>query len=767
MKKHLKSSLLICTYILVALVLHARIIDPLLGSIVNSKDHLANKISIQKIYNSQKQYRNKLNHKEIGENTENVLQKLIEVNQRDKSVAIVTPFYQSYELTPYRFNRNDTRKKDLVELTVKSNVSKFEKIEKTKKINSQKIEEFKLAKDEFEIKEKSSDFKITLNTRDIVQVQRFESGLDAKKVVRASSHLSNFNVTQRLAKIRSDADEYKKLIAKEETTKETDILKEDEILVFDYVETRQASRETFDKPELEEKIEKVNDEDFIVYDYSARSETVETANVVESEPRPSEKIVSSQLSHYDVEHMGQLTNVAVSHNVRSTIDRFINGQNGQATTVNNVNDTIARKAQSSNANDPLSEQGKEILNSLSDSDYSSVIASALKEDEQINESANGHLTIRPLEVKLGHGAEVQGQRIENYELTFEYDKNKYLYDKNGEVKVSYQLNNREGVFRGTILKNGYMRTISDFFIEEGSFVQPVPVLDQYEFNSFLDARNLRGHGGHVILEIDETIEFVDLDVDFEQKIYLNEKFVETSESENHRYILIVGVEPGNVLLSYETRDNQVADHIVHIVEDEVLFTIASLLQHGRDQIELYERNIMSRSPQKLNLSEDRIRYFNRSSNSQVVALNRYAVSRPIRPLGMRRFYEVNAFGPSLMVGIHNNKKIELPGQSFVNQILDEFYIDELRAQCIVHFNYSKEVERVEISGETIAGPMYIESRHLDRDGVFSRSASELTTNSFYMGDDQGLISVRIQYTDETEDLIQTYCSPGTYLVEQL
>jgi hypothetical protein len=65
-------------------------------------------------------------------------------------------------------------------------------------------------------------------------------------------------------------------------------------------------------------------------------------------------------------------------------------------------------------------------------------------------------------------------------------------------------------------------------------------------------------------------------------------------------------------------------------------------------------------------------------------------------------------------------------------------------------------------------------QYLDADGRFYDSASEKTRKVIVYGENQGpdeemtgKVNVKIMYLDGTVDFLGSYCSPNTYLVEQL
>ena len=93
-------------------------------------------------------------------------------------------------------------------------------------------------------------------------------------------------------------------------------------------------------------------------------------------------------------------------------------------------------------------------------------------------------------------------------------------------------------------------------------------------------------------------------------------------------------------------------------------------------------------------------------------------------------------------------------------------VSSLRDRCVVQLNLSKDIREIKSSGKNKNGEMFVETNFLDKDGNFSNE-SEMAEKVFIIGDMSGQFGVRLDYTDGTTDFLKTFCSEGTYLVEQL
>jgi hypothetical protein len=63
--------------------------------------------------------------------------------------------------------------------------------------------------------------------------------------------------------------------------------------------------------------------------------------------------------------------------------------------------------------------------------------------------------------------------------------------------------------------------------------------------------------------------------------------------------------------------------------------------------------------------------------------------------------------------------------------------------------------------------MSLDRFYLEKNGSLSEEETPLSTKLFILGDQQGIINVKVEYQDKTTDYLQTFCSPETYLLEQL
>jgi hypothetical protein len=87
---------------------------------------------------------------------------------------------------------------------------------------------------------------------------------------------------------------------------------------------------------------------------------------------------------------------------------------------------------------------------------------------------------------------------------------------------------------------------------------------------------------------------------------------------------------------------------------------------------------------------------------------------------------------------------------------------------MVQVNLSgRDLRDFKVNGKNASGEMFVETSFLDNDGNFTRDSSELAEKIFISGDQEGVFNARFDYADGTTEFLKTFCSEGSYIVEQL
>ena len=179
------------------------------------------------------------------------------------------------------------------------------------------------------------------------------------------------------------------------------------------------------------------------------------------------------------------------------------------------------------------------------------------------------------------------------------------------------------------------------------------------------------------------------------------------------------------------------------------------------------RNLLGQKNKELNISGDLINYFATTNLARKKSLNNYEMKVPETVNGMRKYFEFKHLKDSIFVGTWDNQNIEIPGNEFINKVLEMNQINSLKDRCVVQVNLSKDIKELKVNGKNRSGEMFVETSSLDHDGNFTKDNFEGAEKLFITGDLEGIFNMKLDYTDGTTEFVKTFCSEGTYLVEQL
>ncbi len=340
----------------------------------------------------------------------------------------------------------------------------------------------------------------------------------------------------------------------------------------------------------------------------------------------------------------------------------------------------------------------------------------------------------------------------------------------GYVEMRTKLNNRMSVRSANIVLYGHLPTNTDLVFEPENFEIDVPLFESRSFEAILDKNKLSGRGGHLLVQLDSEgiTDEVQIDKKYEAKLHLNNKFqVVDPESSDYLYLLFIGVEPGNALLTYITKNKDSSSKIIFVTEAEFFFDTNEYIHRQVDEFELVENHLLGSKNLQLVIDKSEINILASNKQPNKKSLNRYVYKNLITPLGTRQYNELKHLRESIFMGRWQNSVVEIPSQDYIQFIMNKFRLDRIGSQCIVQINLGKEVKRFASSARSTKGFMRLERKILDNDGQIYEDVSEITTKIFLVGEQQGIINAKISYLDGSYDYLQTYCSEDTYLIEQM
>lgn len=357
--------------------------------------------------------------------------------------------------------------------------------------------------------------------------------------------------------------------------------------------------------------------------------------------------------------------------------------------------------------------------------------------------------------------------ISGIEFVPHYDKNERIYDEaEGVLRLTSNLKHSNYV-HGTLLSEHFVNTRTSIPLYLGGGLFEVPLLEREALNALLDKEGLRGEGSYLLLDLGELGIDVDIDKKSEARTFLNEDFKVTTQESSYKYILYVGVEPGNSVVRFLDSNGSTHEKLVFLAENEVTFEYFQVRDPFSFRFEAFEINPLSKKAKELTISASQINMFGREDKPKQLGINTFEFPKFSGVASSNSYLAFNHLGDTIFAGMRLSNYVILPSNSFVESILRAEGITNLEYQCVIQLNLSEPVLEILYDGEDSVGPMEVKLHYLDEDGVLSEEPSILTKHAFFIGTGQGVINMRVEFLDGRKLVAQSFCSEGTYLVEQL
>ena len=362
---------------------------------------------------------------------------------------------------------------------------------------------------------------------------------------------------------------------------------------------------------------------------------------------------------------------------------------------------------------------------------------------------------------------VDGRHLD-FQFVPDYDSGEvFSSDGRGIVDVYPEKRLSEGLLRGRLVSPEHMRTVVNLPVSgrEGADFD-IPLVDEWTFEQYREREGNVG-GGSLLVWISKKVEDVDISNDYSYRLFLDGEFREVSQEDGYSYILFMGIQPGVTTLSHLLEGGQIAEKPVYISVDEILYDFAPLEKARHDAFKLYQKNLFSGKRVELGLGEKEIHYFNRKLTPVKKGLNYYEMKIPPASKGERNYLKLEHLDGLLHIGYGSNKQLEIPEQDFIENIIDGFGIDDLSDSCLVQLNFSDPVIRFKGSLDSYQQSDDFELIYLNSDGTFEEMPSLKTEKAFILGKSQGVLSVGAEHLGGQWTFFKSFCSLGSYLIEQL
>ena len=398
---------------------------------------------------------------------------------------------------------------------------------------------------------------------------------------------------------------------------------------------------------------------------------------------------------------------------------------------------------------------------------SQLVASAMQ-DSSRGPECRSQTVITASSIKLSNG---QSSKLYNFEFIPEFDKYEGDQDVNGSIEICRTLNNSMSILSGVLAKNNHMRTRVDLSLEDGRIEFNIPMITREDFYNLLVENDLADNAqdkANILVELGESIQDFEIEPLLGEKFYFSGDFKILEEGDSDvRYVLVVGLTPGNILLRYRTKKNLHAEKLVHLGQDEIYFEPSALHLPQTDEFQLMEKNLLSNIESELSIDEEKLHYFNTSVHATKTATNLYKIRQPLLPYGTRKYLEFKHMAGSIFLGYWDQKVLSLPSAEFIVHVLDIFGLTTLQNRCLIQVNTGKQLTDFNVSSSNGKMESNLDILYLDKDGSVGREITAQTQKIFILGEEQGIINAQVKYADDSVDYLQSYCSQDDYLVEQL
>ena len=378
---------------------------------------------------------------------------------------------------------------------------------------------------------------------------------------------------------------------------------------------------------------------------------------------------------------------------------------------------------------------------------------------------NGEYSIQPYDV---NGTRKK-KDVSHFEVRFDDDIDDIIQSYGeGQINLKTKINSEMSIRRGTIYSASHYPTTVDFVLENNEVVAKIPMLQKTYINKLITQNGLTGFGGQLLVELDNLTEDVDIDAKYEKKIFLNKYLQQVERGEDdYSFILFIGADTGNTIISFKTIKNKTVSKIIHIEDEELYYEPNFYVEKTLDDFELSEEYLLSKDKGPLSLDPRNIVGLTFGNKFKKLTNNRYRLNKVQYPLGMRSYIELKHLQESVYVGRWNNKVVTVPSEQYMRHVLNNFNMKGVGSSCLVQVNLPKQANELFFNGQSKSGSMRMQVRILDKDGIFYTDLSNESEKIFLLGEEQGIINIKVKYVDGSLDYLQSYCSDNTYLVEQL
>jgi hypothetical protein len=139
---------------------------------------------------------------------------------------------------------------------------------------------------------------------------------------------------------------------------------------------------------------------------------------------------------------------------------------------------------------------------------------------------------------------------------------------------------------------------------------------------------------------------------------------------------------------------------------------------------------------------------------------------PKQVLGNRKYLELSKQGNDIFIGVDGPGKLQIPNKEYIGKVLESFNTKDLTDRCLIQFNFKSPIANFKVAGKNRNGEMYTETMVLDQDGNLLVDDYSSAEKIFVLGEQEGQVSIHAESESGSIINAKSFCSNGTYLIEQ-
>jgi hypothetical protein len=348
-----------------------------------------------------------------------------------------------------------------------------------------------------------------------------------------------------------------------------------------------------------------------------------------------------------------------------------------------------------------------------------------------------------------------------FEFEPDYDRNERLYDNNsGIIQIAFNSAQSMNETAGIVYKQGFIPTRIDIVNENDVLKIPIFNEEGFEERYKIDSNNRNT----ILISKADGIEDIEIDSEYSAKLLLDSKF--NIVKSNPIFVMFTSVKTGNIMVKYNHR-GKTAQKIIFVGEGELYFQIPRFLEGERETFELTTKNLLATNEKNLEVNNGDLKVFNTNILSKKRALNVYELMMPKQVIGNRKYLELKNQENDVFIGVDSSGKIQVPNKEYIGKILEAFKTTDMNDRCLVQFNLKSPVVNFKIAGKNRTGEMFTEVLVLDQEGNLVSDDYSTAEKIFVLGEQEGQMSIHAETENGTIINAKSFCSNGTYLIEQL